>query len=158
MTGVPDAKTSPHAARWYNHIKSYTSEFDSLAGSSTAGEAFTSATAAKEATPAAAEDDDDEVDLFGSDDEVDEEAERVKAERIAAYNAKKANKPKAAAKVRGLPLLGLLLSENMSLCTAVLVSIFVRYDAFCIMFDNTTFWMEQLLITIFMFSLSLPSR
>ncbi|EIM80191.1 uncharacterized protein STEHIDRAFT_87775 [Stereum hirsutum FP-91666 SS1] len=98
LTGVPDAKTSPHSARWYNHIKSYTSEFDSLAGSSTAGEAFTAAPAVKEAAPAAAEEDDDEVDLFGSDDEVDEEAERVKAERVAAYNAKKAGKPKAAAK------------------------------------------------------------
>ena len=32
-----------------------------------------------------------EVDLFG-DDEVDEEAERIKAERVAAYNAKKEKK------------------------------------------------------------------
>ena len=46
-----------------------------------------------------AEEEEDEIDLFGSDDEVDEEAERVKAERVAAYNAKKANKPKVAAKV-----------------------------------------------------------
>jgi len=39
------------------------------------------------------EDDDDDMDFFGSDDdEVDEEAERVKAERVAAYNAKKAAK------------------------------------------------------------------
>jgi len=42
---------------------------------------------------------DDDVDLFGSDDEVDEEAERIKAERVAAYAAKKANKPKTIAKV-----------------------------------------------------------
>lgn len=96
LTGAPDPKTSPHIARWYTHIKSYSSEFDSLAGSSTAGEAFTAAPAAKEE---AAAEDDDEVDLFGSDDEEDAEAERVKAERVAAYNAKKANKPKAAAKV-----------------------------------------------------------
>jgi elongation factor 1-beta len=46
-----------------------------------------------------AEDDDDEVDLFGSDDdEVDEEAERIKAERLAEYNKKKAGKVKPAAK------------------------------------------------------------
>ena len=96
LTGVPAAATSPHAFRWYNHIKSYSSEFDSLAGSSTAGEAFTAAPA-----PAPAEgDDDDEVDLFGSDEEDDAEAERVKAERVAAYQAKKANKPKTIAKVR----------------------------------------------------------
>ena len=46
------------------------------------------------------DDDDDEVDLFGSDDEEDEEAERIKAERVAAYNVKKAAKPKTIAKVR----------------------------------------------------------
>merc|ERR1712066_489172 len=39
------------------------------------------------------EDDDDDMDFFGSDDEEeDAEAERVKAERVAAYNAKKAAK------------------------------------------------------------------
>lgn len=49
--------------------------------------------------PAAEDDDDDDVDLFGSDDEeVDEEAEKVKAQRIAEYNKKKAGKPKPAAK------------------------------------------------------------
>ena len=47
---------------------------------------------------AAAEDEDD-IDLFGSDDEeVDEEAEKLKAQRVAEYNAKKANKPKPTAK------------------------------------------------------------
>lgn len=49
------------------------------------------------AAPAAEEDDD--IDLFGSDDEeVDEEAERIKAQRLAEYNAKKAAKPKPIAK------------------------------------------------------------
>merc|ERR1712176_592362 len=41
--------------------------------------------------PAAADDDED-VDLFGSDDEEDEEAEKIKAQRIADYNARKAAK------------------------------------------------------------------
>ncbi|KAI8366240.1 hypothetical protein BD560DRAFT_401065 [Blakeslea trispora] len=51
------------------------------------------------APAAAAAEDEDDIDLFGSDDEeVDEEAERVKAQRIAEYNAKKANKPKTIAK------------------------------------------------------------
>ena len=58
-------------------------------------------TASTSAPAPAAEDDDDEVDLFGSDDEEDAEAERIKAERVAAYAAKKANKPKTIAKVRG---------------------------------------------------------
>ncbi|XP_049603401.1 elongation factor 1-delta isoform X2 [Syngnathus scovelli] len=43
-------------------------------------------------------DDDDDVDLFGSDDEADEEAARLKQERVAAYTAKKAKKPTLIAK------------------------------------------------------------
>jgi elongation factor 1-beta len=42
------------------------------------------------------------VDLFGSDEDEDAEAERIKAERVAEYAAKKANKPKTIAKVSGL--------------------------------------------------------
>lgn len=40
------------------------------------------------------------MDLFGSDDEVDEEAEKLKAQRLEEYAKKKAGKPKPAAKVR----------------------------------------------------------
>lgn len=51
------------------------------------------------ADASAADEDDDDVDLFGSDDEVDEEAEKVKQQRLAEYAAKKAAKgPKPAAK------------------------------------------------------------
>ena len=46
----------------------------------------------------AAEDDDDDVDLFGSDEEEDAEATRIKEERLAEYNKKKAGKVKPAAK------------------------------------------------------------
>merc|ERR1711868_158194 len=50
--------------------------------------------------PAAAEEEDDDIDLFGSDDEEeDAEAERVKAERVAAYNKKKAEKESKKGKV-----------------------------------------------------------
>lgn len=102
IASAPDATAHPAVARWYSHIKSYEPEFGSLSGSSQAGEAFLGGSSAA-AAPAKAEDDDDEVDLFGSDDEEDAEAERVKAERVAAYNAKKANKPKTVAKVRLSP-------------------------------------------------------
>merc|ERR1712115_366325 len=57
------------------------------------GSAPTAAAPVKESPKQEEEDDDDDsVDLFGSDSEDDGEAERVKAERIAAYNAKKAAK------------------------------------------------------------------
>lgn len=94
ITSVP---TQQHVKRWYTHIKSYTTEFGSLPGSSTAGEAFTSG-AGGGAAPAAEEGDDD-IDLFGEDEEEDAEAERIKAERVAEYNKKKAGKPKTIAKV-----------------------------------------------------------
>lgn len=96
IVSAPDASKSPHVTRWYTHIKSYAAEHASLPGTSTAGEAFVSGAAP---AAAAADDDDDEVDLFGSDDEEDAEAERIKAERVAEYNAKKAGKAKPAAKV-----------------------------------------------------------
>lgn len=94
---APDATKNPHVSRWYKHIESYSAEHADLPGSSTAGEAFIGGEAAAPAPEAAAEDDD--IDLFGSDEEEDAEAERIKAERVAAYNAKKANKPKTIAKV-----------------------------------------------------------
>lgn len=96
IESAPDSSVNPHVARWYKHVKSYAAEHDSLPGSSTAGEVYLIS------DPAAADgagDDDDDVDLFGSDDEEDSEAERVKAQRVAEYNAKKANKPKTVAKV-----------------------------------------------------------
>lgn len=105
LGSAPSASEHPNAARWYTHIQSWSPEHDTLPGSSTAGEAFTGAASTASAAGAAApekpaDDDDDEVDLFGSDDEEDDaEAERIKAERVAAYNAKKAGKPKTVAKV-----------------------------------------------------------
>ncbi|KIY44865.1 hypothetical protein FISHEDRAFT_19311, partial [Fistulina hepatica ATCC 64428] len=89
ITSAPDASTYPHVARWYSHIQSYASEHASLPGSSSAGQAFIAS---------AAEEEEEEIDLFGSDEEEDAEAERIKAERVAAYNAKKAAKPKPVAK------------------------------------------------------------
>ncbi|KAG0316811.1 Translation elongation factor 1 beta [Dissophora globulifera] len=87
LTEGPNEAAFPHAARWYKHI----AEVKGL--SAKAG------SAAPAAAAAAAEDDDEDVDLFGSDDdEVDEEAEKVKQQRLAEYAAKKALKPKTIAK------------------------------------------------------------
>lgn len=80
-------KEYPSFVRWLAHIHTYVDSFESLPAAKAAP------------APAAEDDDDDDVDLFGSDDEeVDEEAEKVKAQRIAEYNKKKAGKPKPAAK------------------------------------------------------------
>ncbi|CAE6468766.1 hypothetical protein ACGC1H_004195 [Rhizoctonia solani] len=94
---APDKATHPHAARWYAHIKSYEAEWDALPGDKAASEKLFGGAGASAPAAAAAEDDDD-VDLFGDDDEDDAEAERVKAERVAEYNARKANKAKTIAK------------------------------------------------------------
>merc|ERR1711970_315621 len=83
----PDAKFV-NALRWWNNIASYKAEFASLPK----GQAASAAADADE-------EDDDDVDLFGSDDEEDAEAERIKAERIAAYNARKSAKEDKKGKV-----------------------------------------------------------
>ena len=85
-------KEFPNFARWFNHIASFSEEFNSVPA------------AKEEPKPVAAaeeeEDDDDDVDLFGSDDEEESaEAAKVREQRLADYAAKKAAKgPKAAAK------------------------------------------------------------
>nr|ALX72356.1 cell protein CPr1 [Odontobuthus doriae] len=90
LQNVPPA-TYPHALRWYKHIKSYETEESSLPK-------------AKESKLPAAENkvtdggDDDDLDLFASDDEVDEEAEKLKQERLKQYAEKKSKKPGVIAK------------------------------------------------------------
>ncbi|ORX53591.1 hypothetical protein DM01DRAFT_1287846 [Hesseltinella vesiculosa] len=84
LTEGVNAQDYPHLARWYKHIA--------------AVQGLTAKAAPASAPAAAAEEDDEDVDLFGSDDEVDEAAEQLKAQRIAEYNAKKAAKPKPIAK------------------------------------------------------------
>ncbi|KAF5102642.1 hypothetical protein D0Z03_000387 [Geotrichum reessii] len=87
----PDAEKYPKAAEWYSKIDALSAEFETLPGNKNAKASDFGA---------AAEEDDDDVDLFGSDDdEVDEEAEKLKQQRLAEYAAKKAAKgPKPAAK------------------------------------------------------------
>jgi elongation factor 1-beta len=102
---VPAPEKYPYAWRWYNHLLTFEGEFDTLPGDPTKDfTAYGPESSELTVNPAkapekAAEEDDDEVDLFGSDDdEVDEAAEKLKAERLAEYNKKKAGKSKPAAK------------------------------------------------------------
>lgn len=73
-----------NALRWWNHIKSYQSEFGSIG---------CAAAAPADSEEEEDDDDDDDMDFFGSDDdEVDEAAEKLKQKRIEEYNARKAEK------------------------------------------------------------------
>ncbi|XP_011313364.1 elongation factor 1-beta' [Fopius arisanus] len=95
--GKTPSPANPHVLRWYNHIKSH--ELKKLPGEKKApsvlGGGAPGAPAAKSAEK---DDDDDEVDLFGSDEEEDAEAERIREERLKAYAEKKAKKPALIAK------------------------------------------------------------
>ncbi|XP_041834795.1 elongation factor 1-beta [Melanotaenia boesemani] len=106
---VFDALSSPppadlcHALRWYNHIKSYQAQKNSLPGVKKplgqygpAGVADT--TSSSTPTAPSKDEDDDDIDLFGSDEEEDTEAARLKEQRLAEYAAKKAKKPALIAK------------------------------------------------------------
>ncbi|KAI9698994.1 MAG: Translation elongation factor 1 beta [Candelina mexicana] len=101
---APDSKKFPHAARWYKHISSYESEFSSLPGDpskayTTYGPEKTETTLNPAKAPAnEGVDDDEDIDLFGSDDEEDAAAEKLKNERLEEYKKKKAGKDKPAAK------------------------------------------------------------
>merc|ERR1712105_300963 len=94
LSGAPKSDT-PHALRWYNHIKSFAAGMDQFPKASKDAAAYVSGGGAA----AAAADDDDDVDLFGSDDEEDdEEKKRITEERLKAYLEKKSKKPKVIAK------------------------------------------------------------
>lgn len=97
----------PHIARWFAHVASYEAEHPALKGDKAAAASALAAAgvaggaaAAPAAKKAEEDDNDDDVDLFGSDDEEeDAEAARIKAERVAEYEKKKAAKgPKGPAK------------------------------------------------------------
>ncbi|XP_076361094.1 elongation factor 1-beta [Tachypleus tridentatus] len=95
----PPAASFPHALRWYNHIASYGGERSSFPGEKKDISAFgTSETISDTKPNKPAAGDDDDVDLFGSDDEIDEEAEKLKQERLKQYQEKKSKKPGPIAK------------------------------------------------------------
>merc|ERR1712037_9577 len=85
LAGAP--KDAPHALRWYNHIKSFAAGMKQFPKASKDAAAYT----AGGSGAAAAGDDDD-----------DEEKKRITEERLAAYHAKKAKKPKVIAKTNVL--------------------------------------------------------
>jgi len=117
MSGAPSGKYC-HALRWFNHVKSYTSQFEILPGIKKKGQDYGPAkkycfTGAADddadddddmfgfAPPSGSDDsgdDSDDDDLFGDDSGEDEEAERIKQERLKAYAEKKAKKPGPIAK------------------------------------------------------------
>ena len=76
-----------HIVRWYNHIKAVGGHL--ISDDKKGGKCEKSAKK---------DEDDDDLDLFGSDDEEDTEAERVKQERLKAYAEKKSKKPALIAK------------------------------------------------------------
>lgn len=105
---MPAPEKYPFAWRWYNHILTFESEFSTLPGDPTkehtaygpeSSDLTVNPAKAPEKEAEAEAEDDDDVDLFGSDDEEeDAEAEKLKQERLAEYNKKKAGKVKPAAK------------------------------------------------------------
>lgn len=103
LSSAPAVEKYPHAYRWYNHIKSFESDFSNLPGDpskeySTYGPDKVDVAINPKDAPKA-EEEDDEMDLFGSDDE--EEDPEVVAERekrLAEYKKKKEGKTKPAAK------------------------------------------------------------
>ena len=92
-----------HAVRWFNHISSFTElerkAFTAGLTTTTTTTAVTPSVAKVTAAVAKPADNDDDFDMFGDEEDDDEVAKR-NAERIAAYNAKKAlsNKPAIIAK------------------------------------------------------------
>merc|ERR1712119_176842 len=94
LAGAPKSDT-PHALRWYNHIKSFAAGMKQFPKASKASSEFTGSGGAA----AAEEEEDDDVDLFGSEDEEEsEEKKRITEERLKAYHEKKSKKPALIAK------------------------------------------------------------
>jgi len=102
LSGPPNATVN--ALRWHRHISSFGAESAAFPAAGVDTAKLVGGAAAVAKPPSAAkkvveeEEDDDDFDMFGSDDEVDEEAEAEKQRRLAAYAEKKAKKPALIAK------------------------------------------------------------
>ncbi|XP_076233277.1 elongation factor 1-beta [Calliopsis andreniformis] len=94
--GNTPTSSNPHVLRWYNHIKSY--DLKTLPGEKKAS-ILLGSDSSNNSVPIKTEDDDDkDIDLFGSDEEEDAEATRIREERLKAYTEKKSKKPVLIAK------------------------------------------------------------
>ena len=112
LGGPPRVGGLNHLRRWYRHIASFEGEFGMLSGildadlkaylpgaKRSSGEASQAPAQDTSVLPSAeAAEDDDDVDLFGSDEEEDQEAEKAREERLREYQERKAGKAKPAAK------------------------------------------------------------
>ncbi|BFZ56075.1 hypothetical protein PYCC9005_003117 [Savitreella phatthalungensis] len=111
VKSAPDASKYPNSARWYSHVTSYESEHGTLpgdasrSGSSYGPDSVPTAVKVEQAKDTTSKDakgeEEEDIDLFGSDDDEEEDPEAValREKRLAEYNAKKAAKgPKPAAK------------------------------------------------------------
>ncbi|KAK0172549.1 hypothetical protein PV328_005855 [Microctonus aethiopoides] len=92
----PPTSATPHVVRWYNHIKSH--DLKKLPGEKKIPAALSGSGAQPAPASKPADDDDDDVDLFGSDEEEDAEAAKIREERLKAYAEKKSKKPTLIAK------------------------------------------------------------
>ncbi|KAL0107548.1 hypothetical protein PUN28_014694 [Cardiocondyla obscurior] len=95
--GKAPTSSNPHVLRWYHHIQSY--DFKSLPGEKKIPAIFNlPSVGAPASSTGKANDDDDDIDLFGSDEEEDAEAAKIREERLKAYAEKKSKKPAVIAK------------------------------------------------------------
>jgi len=95
--GKAPGSSTPHALRWYEHIASYAqNERKSFPKGQGAQAPLTNGTSAP--VKVETKDEDSDVDLFGSEEEDDEESAKVKEQRLQEYADKKAKKPGVIAK------------------------------------------------------------
>ncbi len=88
-----------NALRWFNHISALKQKGHTFPGEKKSLESYgDKVSVPAPSAPKKEAEDEDDIDLFGSDDDVDEEAEKVKQARIAEYAAKKSAKPAVIAK------------------------------------------------------------
>ncbi|ATY62447.1 Proteasome component C1 [Cordyceps militaris] len=98
LESAPSAAQYPHAARWYNHIASHEPVFSDIPGDTSKTYQDYGPELIERPSFGPSENDDNDVDLFGSDNEDDAEAARIREQRLADYKMRKAAKPKAIAK------------------------------------------------------------
>lgn len=94
LSAPPSAKF-PHAVRWFKHIQSMKKDWSALQGEKKPHTAYglvTGVVAGMATATSKKDQNDDDIDLFGSDEEEDAELEKLKAQRLAEYEAKKAAK------------------------------------------------------------------